>query len=142
MYLSLRIRFSGHTMIVRIAGEIDMKSGPWLRDFLLRFLRISGTCLLADLSGVTFIDCAGLRTLITTAGTAQLHASALRFTALSPAVRRVAELTGRWEEIPLAPPGEGRASPRRTEALAAVNGPTSGTGWAGVLTACEAGTFW
>ena len=123
MYLSVHIRFSAHTMIADIAGEIDMKSGPWLRDFLLRFLRNSGTCLLADLSGVTFIDCAGLRTLIMTRRTAQLHASALRFTALSPAVRRLAELTGRREAIPLTPPGEGRAWPWQSEALAAANGP-------------------
>lgn len=128
MYLSLYIRFSAHTMIVDIAGEIDMKSGPWLRDFLLRFLRSSGTCLLADLSGVTFIDCTGLRALLTTGRAAQLHASALRLTALSPEVRRLAELTGRREEIPLAPPGEGRAPPRRTEALAAANGPHVGNG--------------
>jgi anti-sigma B factor antagonist len=108
MYLSLRVRSCAGNVIVDIAGDIDMNSGPWLLDCLLRFLRISGTCLLADLSGVTFIDCAGLRMLITACRTAELRASALRFTNLSPQVRRLADLTGLRAALPLAVPREGR----------------------------------
>ena len=111
MYLSLRVRSRAGNVIADIAGDIDMNSGPWLEDSLLRFLRISGTCLLADLSGVTFIDCAGLRMLITTCRTAELQASALRFTNLSPQVRRLADLTGLREALPLAVPREGPVLP-------------------------------
>ena len=110
MYLSLRVRSRARNVTVDIAGDIDMNSGPWLKDSLLHFLRISGTCLLADLSGVTFIDCAGLRMLITTCRTAELHASALRFTNPSPLVRRLADLTGLREMFPLTAPREGLAS--------------------------------
>ncbi len=111
MYLSLRVRSRAGNVIADIAGDIDLNSGPWLEDSLLRFLRISGTCLLADLSGVTFIDCAGLRMLITTCRTAELQASALRFTNLSPQVRRLADLTGLRQALPLALPRQGRALP-------------------------------
>jgi anti-anti-sigma factor len=109
MYLSLRVRSRARNLTVDIAGDIDMNSGPWLKDSLLHFLRISGTCLLADLSGVTFIDCAGLSMLITTCRTAELHASALRFTNPSPPVRRLAGLTGLREALPLTAPREGLA---------------------------------
>ncbi len=117
-----------------------MNSGPWLEDSLLRFLRISGTCLLADLSGVTFIDCAGLRVLITTCRTAELQASALRFTNLSPQVRRMADLTGLREALPLAVPREGRVLPERTGQLTAPSDRlTPATGGAGIPQACPAG---
>jgi anti-anti-sigma factor len=86
---------------------------------LLHFLRISGTCLLADLSGVAFIDCAGLRMLITTCRTAELHASALRFTNPSPPVRRLADLTGLRDALPLTAPREGRVLPERAGQLTA-----------------------
>ena len=122
MYLSLRVRSSARNLIVDVAGDVDMNSGPWLEDSLLRFLRISGTCVLADLSGVSFIDCAGLRTLITTCRTAEIHASALRFTNLSPQVRRLAGLTGLREALPLAVSREGRVSPERTGRLTAPSG--------------------
>jgi anti-anti-sigma factor len=107
MYLSLRVRSRARNLTVDIAGDIDMNSGPWLKDYLLHFLRISGTCLLADLSGVTFIDCAGLRMLITTCRAAESHASALRFTNPSPPVRRLADLTGLREAVPLTVAHEG-----------------------------------
>jgi anti-anti-sigma factor len=123
MYLSLRVRSRARNAFVDIAGDIDMNSGPWLEDSLLRLLRISGTCLLADLSGVTFIDCAGMRMLITTCRTAELQASALRFTNLSPQVRRLADLTGLRDALPLAVPREGRVLPERTGQLTAPQRP-------------------
>lgn len=123
MYLSLRVHSRAGNVIVDIAGDIDMNSGPWLEDSLLRFLRISGTCLLADLSGATFLDCAGLRMLITTCRTAELQANTLRFTNLSPQVRRLADLTGLRAALPLAIPCEGRVLPERTGQLTAPQRP-------------------
>ena len=123
MYLSLRVRSRAGNVIVDIAGDIDMNSGPWLQDCLLRFLRISGTCLLADLSGVTFIDCAGLRMLLTTCRTAELQASTLRFTNLSPQVRRLADLTRLRAALPLATPRAGRVLPEQTGQLTAPQRP-------------------
>jgi anti-sigma B factor antagonist len=119
MYLSLRVRSRARNVTVDIAGDIDLNSGPILEGSLLHFLRISGTCLLADLSGVAFIDCAGLRMLITTCRTAELHASALRFTNPSPPVRRLADLTGLRDALPLTAPREGRVLPERAGQLTA-----------------------
>jgi anti-anti-sigma factor len=135
MYLSLRVRSRAGHVIVDIAGDIDMNSSPWLEDSLLRFLRIGGTCLLADLSGVTFLDCAGLRMLITTCRTAELQASALRFTNLSPQVRRLADLTGLREALPLAVPRQGRALPEWTGQLTAPQRPADTCGRRGPDTA-------
>ncbi len=140
MYLSLHVHSRTGHVIVHIAGDIDMNSGPWLQESLLRFLRISGTCLLADLSGVTFIDCAGLRMLITTCRTAELQANTLRFTNLSPQVRRLADLTRLRAALPLAVPREGRVLPEQTGQLTAPSGRlTSATGGAGIPRACTAG---
>jgi anti-anti-sigma factor len=111
MYLSLRVRSRARNLTVDIAGDIDTNSGPIVEDALLHFLWISGTCLLADLSGVTFIDCAGLRMLITTCHTAELHASTLSFTNPSPPVRRLADLTGSREALPLSAPQERQDRP-------------------------------
>ena len=49
--------------IVAVSGEIDIQSGPQLRDQLPGIIRRHGARLVLDLAGVTFIDCAGPTTL-------------------------------------------------------------------------------
>ncbi len=61
--------------------------------------------------------------LITTCRTAELQANTLRFTNLSPQVRRLADLTGLRAALPLAIPCEGRVLPERTGQLTAPQRP-------------------
>jgi hypothetical protein len=46
--------------VVAVSGEIDIASGPQLREQLLCVINRRGARLAPDLSGVTFIDCAGI----------------------------------------------------------------------------------
>jgi anti-sigma B factor antagonist len=79
--------------IAAISGEIDIQSGPQLRDQLLGIIRRHGTRLALDLSGVTFIDCAGINVLLAARRRAQLEGGSLRVLRASPRVRRLFELT-------------------------------------------------
>jgi anti-anti-sigma factor len=79
--------------LVTISGEVDLESGPSLRDQLLRVIRRQGARLALDLSGVTFIDCAGINVLLAVRRRAQLEGGSLRVLRASPRVRRVIALT-------------------------------------------------
>jgi anti-sigma B factor antagonist len=101
MYLSLLDRSSARHSVIDVSGDIDINSAPWLEEHLIRLLGTGGTHLLIDLSGVTFIDCAGLRMLLATCERAGQQECSLHFTALSPQVERLVVLTGTWDVIPL-----------------------------------------
>ena len=79
--------------LVAISGEIDFASGPQLRDQLLSVIRRNGARLTLDLSGVTFIDCAGINLLLAVRRRAQLEGGSMRVLGASPPVRRVIALT-------------------------------------------------
>jgi anti-anti-sigma factor len=79
--------------VVTISGEIDIQSGPQLRDQLLRTMRRHGARLALDLTGVTFIDCAGINVLLAARRRAQLEGGWLRVIRASPCVQRVLALT-------------------------------------------------
>jgi anti-anti-sigma factor len=79
--------------VVTISGEIDIQSGPQLREQLLTVIRRHGARLALDLSGVTFIDCAGINALLATRRRAQLEGGSLCVLRASPRVRHVLALT-------------------------------------------------
>jgi anti-anti-sigma factor len=62
-----------------VRGELDILTAPWLLVELLRVILWHGPRLVLDLSGVTFMDCAGINTLL--------------------AVRRRAQLAGGWLRV-------------------------------------------
>src|ERR1700759_5399046 len=79
--------------VVTISGEIDIESGPRLRDQLLCAMRRHGARLALDLTGVTFIDCTGINALLAARRHAQLEGGWLRVIRASPRVERVLSLT-------------------------------------------------
>ena len=79
--------------VVTISGEIDIQSGPQLRDQLLGIMRRHGARLALDLAGVTFIDCAGINVLLATRRRARLEGGSLRVLRASPRVLRILALT-------------------------------------------------
>ena len=79
--------------VVAISGEIDIQSGPQLRDQLMSIIRRHGARLALDLTGVTFIDCAGINVLLAARRRAQLEGGSLRVLRASSRVRRVIALT-------------------------------------------------
>ena len=62
-------------------------------------MREHGARLLFDVSGVWFMDCVGLRTLLTTRRRAELRGGFMRLIAVSRTVRRIIELTGAHEAL-------------------------------------------
>jgi anti-anti-sigma factor len=54
---------SDHAVRLRVAGELDMQTGPRLQS-AVEDVRAAGRTVTVDVSALTFIDCAGLRLLL------------------------------------------------------------------------------
>jgi anti-sigma B factor antagonist len=80
--------------VVAISGEIDVSCGEALGKALGRAMRRHGPHLMLDLSGVTFIDCAGLTILLRAHRRAERSNGSLRVVAASDRARQVIWLTG------------------------------------------------
>jgi anti-sigma B factor antagonist len=76
--------------IVAVSGDVDVCTEAPLRQALLRIIRERGARLMVDVSGVSFMDCAGLRALLATRRRAELRGGFMRLIATSPA------RTSRW----------------------------------------------
>lgn len=100
---------SGHDQgrsIITVTGDIDLGTAE---NLLIRLTALIGPPrreIGLDLSGVTFIDCAGLRTLIAFDGQVRANGDTTRLTATSPAVLRLLELVDAiWDTtVPAAAP--------------------------------------
>jgi anti-sigma B factor antagonist len=92
MDLTLNVRPCDRGTIVSVSGEVDLNAAEPLQDLLLRVMRMHGPWLLLDLSGVSFIDCAGLRTLVLTRQRAESRNGSLILIAVSATVRRILDL--------------------------------------------------
>ena len=66
MGVTLCVRLGDGGTIVAISGEVDVCTEAPLQQALLRIMRERGARLMVDVSGVSFIDCAGLRALLAT----------------------------------------------------------------------------
>jgi anti-anti-sigma factor len=94
MELSVRLRSVSPVPTVDVGGELDLESGRCLADVLDCMMRARGSVLDLDLTGVTFIDCAGVGALLASRRVAQLAGGRLRVIAVSPCVRRIMKITG------------------------------------------------
>ncbi len=99
MGVTLCVRLGDGGTIVAISGEVDVCTEAPLQQALLRIIRECSARLMLDLSGVSFMDCAGLRALLATRRRAELRGGCLRLIAASAAVRRIIELTGAQEAL-------------------------------------------
>jgi anti-sigma B factor antagonist len=99
MTVTLCIRPGDGGTIVAISGEVDVCTEASLQQALLRIIRERGARLMLDLSGVSFMDCAGLRVLLATRRRAEMRGGFLHPIATSAAVRRITELTGAQEAL-------------------------------------------
>lgn len=91
-------------LAVAVGGELDMESGPCLFDRLICMMRANGPQLALDLTGVTFIDCAGLTALLTAGKAAQAQGGWLRLVAVSRCVGRLIEITRLQDALVMTPP--------------------------------------
>jgi len=89
-------------LLVRVSGEIDIASAPRLRQELTDAMRRHGARLALDLSGVTFMDCAGINVLLAVRRHARLKEGWARVARASRGVRQVLTITGLHQEFGLA----------------------------------------
>ena len=82
----------GPPLVVAICGEVDVQSAPELREELLRVIRRSGSQLIIDLGGVTFLDCAGLGVLVATRRRGHLEGGWVRLVRVPPQAHRMISL--------------------------------------------------
>lgn len=80
--------------VVAVAGDLDLATSNELLRSLRRFLHVRTRGIRLDLSGVTFMNSAGLRPLLTMAQCAKDLDRTIQLAAKSPAVDRVLELAG------------------------------------------------
>ena len=99
MGVTLSIRRGDGSTIVTISGEVDVCTEAALQQALLRIIRERGARLMLELSGVSFMDCAGLRALLATRRRAELRGGFVHLIAASAAVCRIIELTGAQEAL-------------------------------------------
>lgn len=113
--LTVYVRPGPTGTIARVEGEIDIYVEPRVKEFLLEVIRTHGPRLQLDLSGVSFLDCAGLRVLVVTRRRAELRKGWLRLVAASAPVRRIIGLTGLQGAFPVETPNRDAAGPREAE---------------------------
>jgi anti-sigma B factor antagonist len=101
MGLTLRVRPGDRGTVIWVSGEIDVDTTDALQDALLQVMRTHGAWLLLDLSGVSFMDCAGLRALVLTQRRAELRNGSIRLIAASAAVHRILDLTKMQDVFPV-----------------------------------------
>jgi anti-sigma B factor antagonist len=99
MNVTLCVRPGDGGTIVAISGEVDVGTEAPLQQALLPIIRERGPRLMLDVSGVSFMDCAGLRALLATRRRAEMRGGCMRLIATSAAVRRITELTGTHEAL-------------------------------------------
>ncbi len=84
---------------LRVVGEIDIATGPLLRDALLRFADGAEGAVVADMTGVRFIDSAGIAVLVDVQNRLGYQGRALELHQVSPEVARIIELLGLTERL-------------------------------------------
>jgi anti-anti-sigma factor len=83
------------TVVLAVVGEVDMATAPVLRERLIGVLRVDPPEVIeVDLTGATFLDCAGVGALVAARNAALQVGCRLRVCHLQPIVRRLLEVTG------------------------------------------------
>lgn len=91
----LKVSTTAHedTVTVQLAGEIDLRTSPDLRDELLRLLERKPPRIILDLAGVSYIDSSGVGTIVELKRKAMRRSSKVVLVALQPRVRSLLEIT-------------------------------------------------
>jgi anti-sigma B factor antagonist len=94
--VAVDVSLSGPGAVVTAAGEVDSTSAPVLRDRLESLLDDQVADVTVDLTGVTFLDSAGLCVLAAVHRRAAGQGIGFRVLASSRAVIRPLQITGLW----------------------------------------------
>jgi anti-anti-sigma factor len=105
----------GRQSVLRLLGELDLSNKDLLRDAISGALQHGPRVLVLDLSGLSFMDCGGLRVLVQTHKHLAEDQRQLFVAGSGPMVRRLIRITGLdaylrlgWpQDRPSAPPEGG-----------------------------------
>jgi anti-sigma B factor antagonist len=106
----------GDWVVVTVSGEVDMATGPILRDDLLGVLARGNHRVVLDLSNVTFMDSSGLGALLGGHRRARLLGGEVRLAAPSERVLEILRLTNLDRVFPLSLTVAAAAEPDLSEA--------------------------
>lgn len=89
----------GETLVITVAGELDVSTAPILQRELERAAEASPTSLRLDLSALRFMDSTGLQLVLSTATRAQEAGRSLELVRSSESVQRVFQVAGLEERL-------------------------------------------
>lgn len=101
MALTLHVCPGDSGAVVWASGDVDTNVAETFQDMMLSVMRRHSPSLLLDLSGASFMDCAGLRALLLTQRRAGMRGGSVSLIAESPAVRRIIDLLGVRDVFPV-----------------------------------------
>jgi anti-anti-sigma factor len=90
-------------VVTEVRGEIDLGSARILGRHLLLVLARQAPATILDLSGLAFLDCAGLQVLLAASRRAAAHGGSLILAAPRPIVARLLRLTGSDQHLAIFP---------------------------------------
>jgi anti-sigma B factor antagonist len=99
LLISHRHEGSLQTLVLR--GELDLATAPELEDAVAAVSRDGARELVLDLRHVAFMDSSGLRTVLAAMDTCRLHGCEFMLIPGTGACRRLFELTGVLDELPV-----------------------------------------
>ena len=79
--------------IVRVAGEVDLRTSPQLRTLLLQVIEKQPQRLIIDLAGVSYMDSSGVGTMVEIKRLVERKGGQVVLANLQPRVRAVFEIT-------------------------------------------------
>lgn len=106
--LDVQVAYRDGTLTMTLTGEVDLDSAPRLHQAVQEADAPWGTHMVADLSGVTFMDSTGVHALLACYERAQDHGGTLSVTGAHGLVERVLYLSGVLSLFRPPPPGSTR----------------------------------
>lgn len=101
--LSLAIELHGHEVVLRLAGSLDLATGPSLRTALDGILDSRPQRVVLDLAGVTFLDSAAIGVVVVACKALRRVGGELVLRAPSPNVALVLDTVGLQRTITIEP---------------------------------------
>jgi anti-sigma B factor antagonist len=111
-HFEIDVHAEGERTVVSVSGELDMATATSMRETVLELPEAGRRRVVADLSGVTFIDCQGLNTLVALDDAAHDQGWGFVLRERSRTVARLLALSGMGERFAPHPRAAG-GSPRQ-----------------------------
>jgi anti-sigma B factor antagonist len=88
------IEASGGCAVLRVAGEVDVYTAPAVRERVRDLVAKGAVHIIADMSGVAFLDSTGLGALVGGLKSVRVHSGSLTLVITADHIRRIFQITG------------------------------------------------